>query len=310
MAYSPAQGIPEHYRRKFNAQWDLVTQQMQSKFQSAGMVDGDWTTKEKVFQDLSTVSFTKNNARFGRTNAGEITGGMRKGFKDKYECAIKFDRSDDKFLSNLGAPQGEVIESMRYAWQRTIDDIFIAQSAATVYGGVDPYVTPISFPAGQIVAANYGKPGALTAGTTLGMTGWKLQEASRLLFNGNVDMDAEDPVCAIGPEEEGQLLLAVEAAPNTAWAQLIMPALTDPTKRIFGFRFVKTNRIATDSNGIRQAICYTRRAFTVSAPSFETHIDILPSERHATQIASYADWGVLRRYDERVVLINCDTTPA
>lgn len=309
MAYSPAQAIPEHYRRKFSNQWDVVTQQMVSKFTAAGMVDGDWTTKEKVFQDLSTVAFTENNARFGSTNASEVTGGMRKGSKRKFESFLKFDRSDDEFLDSLGAPQSEAIESMRYAWARKYDDAFIEAASATVYGGVDPFVTPISFPSGQIIAANYGKPGATTAGTTLGLTPWKIMEARRLLLVGDVDLDMEDPVLAIGPDEEAQLFLHIEASPNETWSQVVLPALNDRSKRAFGFRFVTTNRISADSNGIRQCIAYTRRAFTMSAPTFQIEIDKLPTQRHATQIAAYAELGILRRYDERVVLINADTTP-
>lgn len=303
--------IPEHYRRQFSDQWEQQIQQADSKFSDAGMLDSTWTAKEKVFTDLSKVEFTETTGqRFGSTNAQEIGGGKRKGFKRKFDCAVKFDQYDKEFLENMGLPDSEVMQAMRMAWNRRLDDIFIDAAIAQSIGGAEPYITPLAFPVSQVVPVNYVKPQA-ALGSNSGMTIWKLLETKTRFEKLDLDLDREEVCLAISPEEEQQLMLYVESAPNETWAKMVAAWFERKEAKLLGlFKVIKTNRLPLNSStDVRTCVAFCKKGFTLSSDSFDIKMDILATEKHALQIASYGQKGAVRRYDERVIHLPCDRTP-
>lgn len=314
MAYSAFSAVPEHYRRQFQNQWDQQVQQMESRFKVAGIIDSSWTAKEKVFSDLNIVEWHENNSRFGKTNAEEIDGGKRKGIKRKFNVARKFDRTDKEFLEQMGLPDSEVMQAMRAGWERKLDDVFIDAAGADSLGGVEPYITPVPFPNSQVIPVNYVKPQA-ALGSNSGLTFWKVAETKARFERLDLDLSREELFLAISPDEEQQLLLQAESAPNDVWAKAVFSwydavARGQDAKLLGLFKVIKSNRLPVNAGtDIRTCYAFTRKAFTMSSDSFEIKIDILPTENHSLQIAGYAHKGVFRRYDERVVAIPCDRSP-
>lgn len=316
MSFDPTFTIPEHTKRQFHDAFLAAVQQRESKFKPVMNVDPAWTAKQYVKRMRDTIAWRVNNTRFGKTNAEEFEAGFRSGFWQQLEATPKkFDRIDQKLLDSIPLPTGPVIEDMMMGHERIIDDLFIAASTAQSLGGAEPYITPTAFPSEQVIDVGYIKP-LVAIGANQGMTPWKILEARRRFLAANIDFDREDMVLAMSSEEEMQLLLSAEAAPNDAWAKVTLAWFEkrlggDVNAKLMGFRVVHSERLDVDSNtGVRTCTAFAKRAFCVSPISgIETHIDTLPTERHAIQVTAYAQFGAFRVFDEMVLKIPCDPSP-
>lgn len=304
------QTIPDKYRVKFVNTWDQVVQQKVAKFESVGILIPDWNEKTVDVDTNDQIEWVEDNSRFGNTDAQEVTGGNRRGFRSTFKVARMFSRRDDSFLGALGNPKGEVMTAMSYGWNRKKDDIFIAKAMAPSYSA-DETAAAVPFPASRILAANFPKPGVV-AGANFGLTPWKILEAKAALLRGDVDLDYEDPFIALTPDEENQLIVYAADAPNDVWSKHISEALLDPSKRLMGvFRIIRTNKIPVDAaTDIRTIFVGTQQAFRVSPQKMFSDVTIRADKNYNTQAYSECEWGCFRRYDEHVVGIACDRSPA
>jgi hypothetical protein len=307
--FSASFDIPAHFKRAFSTQWEHVLQQTNNKFSAAGMVEGDWNAKDYIWQDMDTVAGRDvTGQRLGDTNPQEITGGNRRGSQKEFDIPVIRDRWDNKWLDKQALPDGEVVTAMKAAANRWLDDVFIEAAGATVFGGADPYVTPITFPAGQQVGAAFGPSGALQST----MTPWKILEATRRLEAADIDPTAEELYLAISPQQKYDLVRFVADAPNDMWAKVVGEWLTrDATgvpAKLMGYNVIMTNRLPTSTGTTDIRLCYafTKRAFKVSPVTQELTIDRLPTKRNALQFFSHLAFGALRVRDRGVVQIACD----
>ena len=279
-------------------------------------VDPEWSAKQYVKRMRDTIAWRVNNTRFGETNAEEFEAGFRSGFWSSIEATPKkFDRIDQKLLDSIPLPTGPVIEDMMMGLGRIQDDLFIAASTADSLGGAEPYITPTVFPAGNAIDVGYIKP-LVAVGANQGMTPWKVLEARNRFLKQFIDFDSEEMVLAMSADEQTQLILSAEAAPNEAWAKVTLNWFEkrlggDMAAKLMGFTVVSSERLSVDSGtGVRTCVAFAKRAFCVSPMSgIETHIDVLPTKRHSIQVAAYAQFGVFRVFDEMVIKIPCDPSP-
>lgn len=303
---TPYQGIPEHFVRTFETNWNHAVQQMEAKLkESVTMVN--FEGKEYVMTDLKGVSFTERTVRLGNTDPDEVEAGKRKLSKRDFKCPIIFDRKDKDFLGQLMLPQSEIMDEMRFAWNRQMDELIIAAASATAYGGPDPYVTPITLPSGQKVAVDYVHTGS-TANS--GMTPWKINEATRIFETNEIYANEEEIFLALSPNEKQDLIVYVQNSPNDVYAKMIAGWLNGDTDKLMGFRVKETNRLTKNtSTDIRTCIAWSKRGIHVAPSKFEIRIDELPERDHALQLVAYAEYGAVRRYEERVVEIYSDDSP-
>lgn len=316
MSFGPTFTIPEHTRRQLQDGFEAAVQQNESKFAPVMNIDPAWTAKQYVKRMSETRAWRVNNTRFGTSAAVEFEAGFRSGFWNALEAIpVKFDRIDQALLDSIPLPTGPVINDMMKGLERIKDDLFIAAATAPALGGAEPYITPQAFPSGNAIDVGYVKP-LVALGANQGMTPWKIIEARRRFLAAHIDFDREDMVLAMSSEEETQLLLAAEAAPNDAWAKVTLSWFEkrlsgDKEAKLMGFRVVSSERLETDSGtGVRTCVAFAKRAFCVSPMSgMETKMDILATHRHALQIAGYAQFGAFRVFDEMVLKIPCDPSP-
>lgn len=317
MSFQPTFTIPEHTRRQFNDAFIAQVQQTDAKFAGVTNVISDWTAKQYVMRMRDTINWRVDNSRFGIHNAREFEAGFRSGFWQKLEAEpIKFDRVDQKLLDTIALPTGPVLEDMMSGLNRIRDDLFIEAATADSLGGADPYITPTAFPATQVIPVNFIKP-LVDVGDNKGLTVWKVLEARRRFQKLYVDMDREEFILGISPDMEMQLLLDAEAASNDAWAKMVlewfkMRLSGNMEAKLLGiFKVITSNRLSTDADtGIETAVAFAKRAFASSPMSgMESHLDILPKEKHALQVTAYSFWGTFRVFDEMVLEIPCDPAP-
>ena len=316
MSFGDTFTIPEHTRRQLQDGFEAAIQQREAKFAAVTNIDPMWTAKQYVKRLREAIDWRINNTRFGTTVAEEFEAGFRSGFWQALEATpVKFDRVDQKLLDTIPLPTGPVIEDMMMGLNRIRDDLFIGAATEDALGGAEPYITPQVFPESQKIPVNYTKP-QQGLGTNSGLTVWKVLEARRRLKAAHVDFDREEMVLGISSEEETQLILSAEAAPNEAWAKVTLNWFEErlggnKEAKLMGFRVVESERLREDpSTGVRTCVAFAKRAFC-SAPmnGVKTHIDTLPTQRHAIQVAAYANWGCFRVFDEMVLHIPCDPSP-
>lgn len=316
MSFGPTFQIPEHTRRQLQDGFEAAIAQRESKFKPVMNIDPAWKAKQYVKRMSETREWLVNNTRFGRTSAVEFKAGFRSGFWNNLDAIpVKFDRIDQALLDSIPLPTGPVITEFMAGLARIQDDLFIAASTADALGGSEPYITPQTFPAGQIIDVGYIKP-LVAIGANQGMTVWKVLEARRRFLASFIDFDREDMILAMSSDEETQLMLDAENAKSGAWAKVTLEWFNkrlggDMEAKLMGFRVVSSERLPVDANtGVRTCSAFAKRAFCVSPMmEIETKMDILPEGRHALQVAAYAKFGAFRVFDEMVLKIPCDPSP-
>jgi len=315
MSFGTSYTIPDQLRAQLEDTFRATVQQTESKFDGAATVDAEWTEQQYVLRMADTQTWRVNDTRFGETNAKEFAAGFRSGFWHTLEAdPVKFDRGDQKLLAKVALPTGRVITDMMAGLNRLKDDLFVAQATAPALGGAKPYVTPQNLPSSSIIPVNYVQPGS-PLGPNSGMHIWKVLEARRRFKAAQVDFDREEMMLAMSSEEETQMLLSAQAAPNEAWAKVVLnwfeARLDGKQTKLCGFTVIDSERLQVDqSTDIRSCVAFSKLAFCASPTSnIETKIDVLPQSRHATQVAAYANWGCFRVFDERVQVIPCDRSP-
>ncbi len=298
--------IPEHYVRTFSSIWDHAVQQEVMLLGDRVTID-NFEGKEKVYTDIDPVEFREKRGRLQKTVAKEITGAKRKMTRQNFTCHYIFDRDDAALLAMLGEPQSELIVEMKMAFNRSVDDGIVDAASGTVYGGVDPYVTPITLPNTQKVAVNFVYSGAAA---NSGMTVDKLQRAIKLIEDNTLSITTEEFYLAMGPKQKEDLFQFVKSAPNDGYAQMIGEWFKDPSKKLFGFNVIITTRLTLNaSTDVRTCLIWSKRGIYAAPSKMETKIDPRPDMEHATQISSYGAFGFMRRREERVIEIFCDESP-
>jgi hypothetical protein len=300
-----AQSIPADFGIKFADAWETQLQQENSKLGATIIVDSGITdgVTERWVKDLqNNFEFVENNSRFGKQNPREVTSEDRRLAIRNFEAFYKFDRNDKASLQNAHLPDSEVMMSLRFAWNRKIDDIIIEGAAGNVY--VSPREAPVAtaLPAAQQVAVNYVITGSAA---NSGMTPWKILEGIRIMETDEVDIVAEPPVLVMSPLQKQDLIYFVSTAPQDHWAKMIGAWLEKPAMGLFGCEVIISNRLSVASS-VRTCLLYTRRAFLGARNKFEFKVDELATARHAIQISAYAQTGIVRRWDKRVITIACD----
>lgn len=303
--------VPEFALRKFETRWGHVVQQELARLRGRVTTDS-FEGKEKVYKDLSTLVWNERLGRLTKSNPQEIEGFKRKLTKRDFYCQVVFDRKDREYLvDELTRPGSDTEQAMRMSWNRKVDELIVEGISATVYGGPEPYVTPITLPGSQKVAANYVQPGETPANS--GLTPWKLMRAKQILEGHDIFLDGEgSEECYVGlsPNQEIELAAYVAASPNDVWAQMIAAWMKGESKKLFGFNVIKSNKLIHDTGtDIRTLPIWSRSGVMVVPENMQIKIDTLPEKHHAIQLSAYADYGVLRRYEERVVEIAVDESP-
>lgn len=301
MALSVASGIPEHYIRTFEKNWNHVVQQQVSKLRDKVSVR-PFEGKELLLTDLETVSFSERTGRLTQSTPEEVQAHKRKLVKRDFKCQIIFDRSDGELLGELSLPESETMEAMRMAWNRLVDQKIIAAASDTVYGGTEPYTTAIDLPSTQQVVVNL-------SGSNEGLTPEKIISARKIFRENEIHDQEEELFIAISPEDEEYLETKIKASGNDVWANRLLEY--EKGGKLFGFNVVCTNNLTLNtSTDIETAIAWSKMKGIIVAPEKMTiEVDRRPDLDHAIQISAYAEYGFARRYEKGVVEIAVDHSP-
>jgi hypothetical protein len=184
--------ITTAFVEQYSANIQMLSQQMGSLLRDA-VRNESVVGKDAYFDQIGKVTAVLKTSRHSDTPQIDTPHSRRRVSLADYEFADLIDQQDKVRL--LIDPTSSYAKAAAYAMGRAMDDVIIAAALGTANTGVSGG-TPVTFPAGNIVAAN-------TGGT--GMNIAKLAAAKQILDAGDVDPSIKRHI-VVSPAEIADLL--------------------------------------------------------------------------------------------------------
>ena len=245
--------------------------------------------KSHFFERIGSTAAVKRTSRHADTPRVDTPHSRRKVTMDDYDWADLIDDSDKVRL--LISPQSEYAKAGAYAMGRTMDDVIIAAATGNAFGGVSGGST-IALPAGQKIA--HGSTGLTIA---------KLISAKEKLDAANVDPDeARAIVCSA--KQISDLLGTTQI--TSADFNSVKALVQGDIDTFMGFKFIRSERLGTDSNGNRQVLAFTNTSMGLAlGKDIQTKISERADKNYSTQVYLCMTIGATRVEDEKVIEIAC-----
>jgi hypothetical protein len=303
--------IPDATRNQFASEWEHQQQVMQSAFAAAGLqTESRWTAKDFYFDLLEPIEWEEEAGRFAETNPDEVQNWKVRGTKKRWKARPKvFDRLDKHMLDTLPLPDGEVMQAMKYGYERMIDRVIAIAATGSKWIGPEDSQVLTAFPSANQVPANFVLTGAAAQSN---LTIPKLVYTEELFRRKGVDPVREDVFIALSQNQISALFTWATAQTNDGTARLFLDWYNNrnkPDAKLLGmYRVIISNDLPlfTGTADIRICPVFVRRAFTQSPRQYDFRMDILADNSHALQLAAYDFFGVVRRQDDLVLHILCD----
>lgn len=245
--------------------------------------------KSHFFERIGSTAAVKRTSRHADTPRVDTPHSRRKVTMDDYDWADLIDDSDKVRL--LISPQSEYAKAGAYAMGRTMDDVIIAAATGNAFGGVSGGST-IALPAGQKIA--HGSTGLTIA---------KLISAKETLDAANVDPD-EGRTLVCSAKQISDLLGTTQI--TSADFNSVKALVQGDIDTFMGFKFIRSERLGTDSNGNRQVLAFTNTSIGLAlGKDIQTKISERADKNYSTQVYLCMTIGATRVEDEKVVEIAC-----
>lgn len=248
------------------------------------------TGKSHFFERIGSVAAEKRTSRHSDTPRMDTPHSRRKVTMDDYDWADLIDQEDK--VRMLISPQSEYAMAGAWAMGRAMDDSIIAAATGTSYGGVSGG-TAVALPSTQKIVHG-------SAGLTLA----KLIEAKEILDANDVDPD--EARYMIVTSKQMSNLLNLEKVTSSDYAS-IKALVQGQIDTYLGFKFLRTERLGTDSNSDRQVLAFCQSGIGLAVGSdVSTRISERADKNYATQVFLSMTIGATRVEDEKVVEIACN----
>lgn len=291
--------IPEHYQIKQGENWRHVLQQKDEKLAGSYM-STEVTAKAQSFDYLGKVTpFRLITTRNGATIPDNDPTSKRWIRTSGFDKANLIDEFDDVLLGKLTAPTSDLLKAHNYQAKREYDQITVNALTGSAWIGEDG-LTEVVLPSTQKVAVDYVESGSAV---NSGMTFEKINQAKYILDVNEVpDEDRYLAYSAFQLKE----LLSLDKITNADYASLKRIESGTMEGTFMGFHWRKLQQLNVTSS-VRECIAWHKSSILVGdTMDMNSHLDILPEQRHSLQIRSVFAKGATRQEEEGVVAIYCD----
>jgi len=247
------------------------------------------TGKNHFFERIGSVSAQKRTSRHSDTPRMDTPHSRRRVSMDDYDWADLIDQEDK--VRMLITPQSEYAMAGANAMGRAMDTAIIEAAVGNAYGGVAGGTT-IALPSAQKVV--HGSAGLTVA---------KLLSAKEIIDGSDVD-EEEERFCILSAKQVTDLLNTTEV--KSSDYNTVKALAQGQLDTFLGFKFIRSERLGTDSNGDRQVTVYTKSGLGLAMGSeIQTRISERDDKNYATQVFLSMTIGATRVEDEKVVEIAC-----
>lgn len=236
--------IPTHFFTEFARNIDLLLQQKNSRLSdkvATGNHSGDKASPVDQIGKVEMSDVTSRFAPMGRTDAPTSRRWVFPISSDLPQLLDSFDA-----LKVLTDPKSKYVENAVNAANRRRDRHIIGAFFADAYTGVnagstETFGSTVTTSGGQNVSVSVG-------GSASGMNVAKLKEGLRRLMEADVDLEAEQPYCAITASEHDDLLNEIQVI-STDFGAAQAPVLVEGRiRRFLGINFVHTQLLTTGTD--------------------------------------------------------------
>ena len=247
------------------------------------------TGKAHFFERIGATAAQKRTSRHSDTPRMDTPHSRRKVSLDDYDWADLIAQEDK--VRMLISPSSEYAMAGAWAMGRAMDDALISAATGTAFGGVAGG-TSVSLPSGNKVAHASG-----------GLTLAKLLSAKEIIDAS--DVDPEEPrfvICAAGQIADLLNVTQVTSADYNTVKALAQGEIDT----YLGCKFIRSQRLGTDSDGNRQVLMFTKSALGLAVGAdIQTKISERADKNYATQVFLSMSIGATRIEEEKMVEIAC-----
>jgi hypothetical protein len=280
--------ITTAFVEQYSANIQMLSQQMGSLLRDA-VRNESVVGKDAYFDQIGKVTAVLKTSRHSDTPQIDTPHSRRRVSLADYEFADLIDQQDKVRL--LIDPTSSYAKAAAYAMGRAMDDVIIAAALGTANTGVSGG-TPVTFPAGNIVAAN-------TGGT--GMNIAKLAAAKQILDAGDVDPSIKRHI-VVSPAEIADLLnnTTVTSSDFNTVKALVQGEIDS----FMGFKFHVSNRLVDNGAANTQCIAFAEDGILLGVGKDVTaRIDERADKSYATQVYYCQTIGATRMEEAKVVSV-------
>ena len=280
--------ITTAFVEQYSANIQMLSQQMGSLLRDA-VRNESVVGKDAYFDQIGKVTAILKTSRHSDTPQIDTPHSRRRVSLADYEFADLIDQQDKVRL--LIDPTSSYAKAAAYAMGRAMDDVIIAAALGSANTGVSGG-TPISLPAGNIVAAALG-------GT--GMNIEKLASAKNILDSGDVDPSIKRHII-VSPTEIQDLLnnTTVTSSDFNTVKALVQGEIDS----FMGFKFHVSNRLVDNGASNTQCIAFAEDGILLGVGKDVTaRIDERSDKSYATQVYYCQTIGATRMEEAKVVSV-------
>jgi len=247
------------------------------------------TGKSHFFERIGSVAAELRTSRHSDTPRMDTPHSRRKVTMDDYDWADLIDNEDK--VRMLISPQSDYAQAGAWAMGRAMDDAIITAATGNALGGVAGGTT-VALPSGNKVV--HGSAGLSLA---------KLLSAKEIIDANDVDPEEERYlVCTAGQITD---LLNVTQVTSSDFATVKALAQGE-IDTYLGFKFIRTQRLGTDSDGNRQVLAFCKSGIGLAlGADVTTKISERADKNYATQVFLSMTIGATRIEEEKLVEIAC-----
>jgi len=266
-----------------------LAQQKGSRLRNAVRVEMV-TGKSAFFERIGSTAAEKRTSRHSDTPRMDTPHSRRKVSLDDYDWADLIDQEDK--VRMLISPQSEYAIAGANAMGRAMDTAIIDAATGTAYSGAAGG-TSVSLPSGQKVA--HGSADLSVA---------KLRSAKKILDAAEVDPD-EEKFLVCSAEQIDALLAETEVTSSDF--NTIKTLVQGDIDTFMGFKFIRSERLNTDSTPSRQVLAFAKSAIGLAiGADISTKISERADKNYATQVFLSMTIGATRIEEEKMVEIACN----
>ena len=280
--------ITTAFVEQYSANIQMLSQQMGSLLRDA-VRNESVVGKDAYFDQIGKVTAILKTSRHSDTPQIDTPHSRRRVSLADYEFADLIDQQDKVRL--LIDPTSSYAKAAAYAMGRAMDDVIIAAALGTANTGVSGG-TPVTFPAGNIVAAN-------TGGT--GMNIAKLAAAKQILDAGDVDPSIKRHII-VSPQEIADLLNTTTVTSSDF--NTVKALVHGEIDSFMGFKFHVSNRLVDNGAANTQCIAFAEDGILLGIGKDVTaRIDERADKSYATQVYYCQTIGATRMEEAKVVSV-------
>ena len=284
--------VNKAFAQKFRDSFIHLVQQKGSRLREYVRVNADIQGKYDHFDRLGSTSAQKITSRHSDTPLISTPHSRRRVSMEDYNWADLVDKADK--VRMLADPTSEYMKAGVWAMGRTMDDVLIsAMLGNAVSVDENDSSSNVALPSAQKIAVS---------GTT-DMNITKLREAKQILDSSDVDPDL--PRCIVMKSNQFYDLLGDSEIQSSDY-NTVKALVAGEIDTFLGFKFIRSERLTSDSNGDTQCIAWIHDGVGLSlGMDVKTEITERSDKNYSTQVYAQMCLGAVRIEDEKVVEIAC-----